>query len=255
MIRNFLKLFFHPIVLSRYFKETLLFCNKLDIKYREFTRYFLQFMMNSKDFFMYRNNMISLALKMSNYDDRLGGWIDDSCGIIIYIIVRHVKPEIVVETGVGPGGTTSFILKALEDNQKGELLSIDLPGYDDLVYPYIGKCGNLHIPKGLEVGWLVPPWLKHRHKLIIGNSKEKLPELLSNLGTSVDIFMHDSLHTDEHILFELNTVLPHMTNNGIMLCDDVNDYWSFAFVEFCKIQGFSYLVFNNRLGICRVCNN
>jgi cephalosporin hydroxylase len=144
--------------------------------------------------------------KRVSKNPKFGGWIDLPSGIILYTVTRKFKPEIVIETGVGPGASSAFILKALEDNKKGKLYSIDLPGNDAVVYPKLGKDFNIHIPEGFEVGWLIPNWLKHRHELIIGDSTVELPKLLLKLG-KVDVFLHDSLHTDEHVLFELNTVI------------------------------------------------
>jgi hypothetical protein len=39
-----------------------------------------------------------------------------------------VKPDKVVETGVYKGSSSAVTLQALEDNNKGKLFSIDLPG-------------------------------------------------------------------------------------------------------------------------------
>jgi len=44
-----------------------------------------------------------------------------------YMLCRLLRPEIVMETGVAYGVTSSLILKALEVNGKGVLHSIDLP--------------------------------------------------------------------------------------------------------------------------------
>ena len=44
-----------------------------------------------------------------------------------YVICRALRPRNVVETGVGSGVTTSFILQALAANGEGHLWSIDLP--------------------------------------------------------------------------------------------------------------------------------
>jgi predicted O-methyltransferase YrrM len=45
---------------------------------------------------------------------------------IFYILMRKIKPKIVVETGVSFGITSSFILQAMEENGFGTLYSIDL---------------------------------------------------------------------------------------------------------------------------------
>lgn len=203
----------------------------------------------SRKFYNYMKDAIETAHGICP-DPKFGGWMDFIHGFLIYSIVRHAKPTVVVETGVGPGGTSSFILKGLEDNGHGVLYSIDLPGNDAIVYPHLGKLFNIHVPEGYEVGWLVPPYLKHRWKLIIGDSQEKLPELLHSIK-NVDIFLHDSLHTDEHVLMEFETVLPYVSNNSVLLCDDVNEYWSLAFIRFCESKKIPYIRFNNRLGIAR----
>jgi hypothetical protein len=51
------------------------------------------------------------------------GGLPDFC----YIICRALRPRVVLETGVGSGVTTSFILQALAINDEGHLWSIDLP--------------------------------------------------------------------------------------------------------------------------------
>jgi hypothetical protein len=181
-------------------------------------------------------------------DPQLGGWIDFVSGALIYVLVRHVRPAVVIETGVGPGGTTAFILLALAHNDKGTLHSIDLPGSDAVVYPALGKAFNIHIPEGLETGWLVPPELRNRWELVVGDSRERLPEVLQAIDR-VDVFMHDSLHTDEHILMEFEAVLPHMNDRGLLLCDDVKELWSLAFLRLCDDLGLAHVRFKERLGV------
>src|SRR5215813_1387901 len=41
--------------------------------------------------------------QQSSQDPALGGWMNSKCGVLIYALLRWKKPEIVVETGVGPG--------------------------------------------------------------------------------------------------------------------------------------------------------
>jgi hypothetical protein len=92
---------------------------------------------------------------------------------------------------------------------------------------------------------LIKRFLKAPYKLIKFYRRAK-PVL--KLG-KVDVFLHDSLHTDEHVLFELNTVISYFKNSGVILCDDVNEYWTLAFIYFCKDRGIPYTIFNNRLGV------
>src|SRR5271156_5195455 len=56
-------------------------------------------------------------------------WNDGDPGLVraIWCLIRHLRPNHVVETGVARGFTSRFILEALERNGSGHLWSIDLP--------------------------------------------------------------------------------------------------------------------------------
>jgi hypothetical protein len=101
--------------------------------------------------------------------------------LVQYAAVRAFQPEMVVETGVANGVSSAYLLLALQLNGKGTLYSIELgdPRY---------------FPSGKTPGWVVPEWLKARWKMLIGDSRVLLPELLVKLG-AMDVFIHDSLHT------------------------------------------------------------
>lgn len=206
-------------------------------------------LLTDKQFWNHIDKVIEKA-KRSFPDPKLGGWMLGFPCFMLYPIIRLVRPEIVVETGVGPGGSSALILNALNKNRKGHLYSIDLPGYDAIIYPKMGRLYNIHVPPGNEVGWLVSPSLRERWSLLLGDSKEILPRLLTDLD-GIDVFLHDSLHTDEHIMFELECVFPRLKREGLLLCDDVNEYWSLAFIEFCKKNQLPYFVLSERLGIAK----
>ena len=145
-------------------------------------------------------------------------------GIYLYAVMRQLRPEVAVETGVANGFSTAFSLLALEQNGSGQLHSVDLPrevgrDYGEGTF-YEGE-GRAGIPSGSEPGWLIPPELKHRWTLILGRTQDKLPPLLDRLGT-VDSFMHDSEHSFECMWFEFNSAWPHLRPGGILVSDDVN---------------------------------
>jgi len=106
----------------------------------------------------------------------------------------------------------------MECNQKGSLHSIDV------------NDGSF-LPSGEQVGWIVPEWLRHRWTVHLGDARELLPQVLENLGT-LDIFVHDSLHTYDHMNFEYQQAYPHIRQGGILISDDV--LWNPAFPEFAR---------------------
>ena len=102
----------------------------------------------------------------------------------MYALIRVFKPQIVVETGVGAGMSSLFILRELDRNNDGKLISIDLPGYDKDFYPKIGKHYDTHVPEGLETGWLVCDSLRHRWSLVEGDARKVLPQVLKENDVS-----------------------------------------------------------------------
>jgi predicted O-methyltransferase YrrM len=135
--------------------------------------------------------------------------------LIQYAAVRASRPETIVETGVASGVSSAYLLLALERNQKGTLHSIENgdPSY---------------CPTGRAPGWIVPDRLRLRWQLHIGDAVSVLPKLFEKLG-EVDMFIHDSLHTYEHMKFELELAYPHTRKGGLLLADDA--LWNSAFVE------------------------
>ena len=131
-------------------------------------------------------------------------------GEALYCIVKLLKPDVVIETGVSAGVSTSYILRAMRDNKRGMLYSIDVPG-------------------DVESGILVPESLRDRWKLILGESKELLPSLLGRL-MQVDIFIHDSDHSYENMIFEFETTWPFIRAGGVLVSDDSDSNTSW--VEF-----------------------
>lgn len=136
-------------------------------------------------------------------------WNDGDAGLAraIWCLVRHTRPKKVVETGVGHGVTSRFILDALRLNGEGALWSIDLPPMDR----------DLRSRVGLAVG----PGHQARWTLIPGSTRRRLPKLLSKLG-EIDLFIHDSLHTERNVSFEMDRAWKTLAPNGALVVDDVD---------------------------------
>ncbi len=146
----------------------------------------------------------------------------------LYGLVRSLRPELVVETGVSSGESSAHLLAALEANGRGRLVSIDLPFFGEpglkLVPAVPGSEISIWdaspIPPGRESGWMVPDRLRGRWELRIGDARELLPQVLDELGP-IDLFFHDSLHTREHMLFEYGCAWPYLRRGGVLVSDDV----------------------------------
>jgi hypothetical protein len=163
----------------------------------------------------------------------IGGGVTKDEGIIFYTIVRLLEPNIVLETGVASGISSAYILSALEENKHGQLFSIDLPYKENKQYfsDYVKSGGRVLIPDDREPGWLIPEDLKKRWRLELGKSSEKLPPVIKNLPL-IDIFIHDSEHTYENMIWEFRTVWPYLKKEGLLLSHDIN--WNKAFSDFYK---------------------
>lgn len=123
-----------------------------------------------------------------------------------YVVCRLLEPDVVVETGVAYGVSSAFVLRALGENDRGVLHSVDLP-------PLRRKADRFW-------GIAVPGALRGRWKLHRGSSRRILPELLEETGT-VDLFVHDSLHTHRNMRREFEVVWPRLRTGGVVMADDV----------------------------------
>ena len=164
------------------------------------------------------------------------GHADDFDVLMLYLLGRVKKPEVIIETGVASGRSSAAILEALRENGRGRLFSVDLPKfYDGQPELYLTKEGRTEhsgfIPKGKQPGWLVPQELRKQWSLILGDSKVELPKLMSQVGKT-EIFYHDSEHSYDSMMCEFQTVWPFIPAGGILLSDDVR--WNDAFKDFVE---------------------
>jgi predicted O-methyltransferase YrrM len=137
--------------------------------------------------------------------------------LVQYATVRALRPKVVLETGIAGGVSTTYLLLALDRNGDGVLHSV-------------GDQNPAFLPPGRRPGWIVPEKLASRWTLHLGKAEDLLPNLAQHLSP-IDIFIHDSLHTHEHMLFEFRTAYPRLRPGGLLLSDDV--LWNSAFAQFC----------------------
>jgi len=141
--------------------------------------------------------------------------LDNKSGLLLYALCRIIQPEVIVETGVAYGLSSMYILQALHDNKKGTLYSID-----STFSPWQSK---------ETIGGAIPNHLKDRWRFVFGSSSEELIKVLNSLK-SIDIFIHDSLHTYKNMTCEFDTAWPFIKKGGLLISDDIGD--NNAFYEF-----------------------
>jgi predicted O-methyltransferase YrrM len=145
-------------------------------------------------------------------------------GALLYLIVRAQRPETILETGVRPGYSTAWLLAALEANGTGELTSLG-PG------PTAGRSAGVH---EVVVGQFVPPPLRARWTLALGNTEDRLREILARSGP-LDLFFYDNGPDATRARFELHAAWERLSPHGILLSHhiDASPAWS----AFCRSQG------------------
>jgi hypothetical protein len=148
-----------------------------------------------------------------------GGWddADPALAATVWCVTRHLRPRVVVETGVARGLTARLVLEALQRNGGGQLWSVDLPPKE----PGLAD----------QTGAAVPPQLRDHWTLLLGASRDRLPGLAGELSARklpIGLFIHDSLHTGRNVRFELDWVWPRLAADGVAIVDDVEQNAAFA---------------------------
>lgn len=134
----------------------------------------------------------------------------------LYIIIRLRQPDVVVETGVFDGLSSSYILAAMSFNDRGELYSIDINSSEQF-------------PGDHNAGWVVPERYSTRWNLIYDDAQTRLPELTNEI--IFDMFLHDSLHESDHMRFEFEMAIEGLRPGGLLLSDNSrfnNEFWQVA---------------------------
>ena len=197
-------------------------------------------------FSKWSSRLESVVSSVQNGNDGQGG-ISFEDGKILYGLVRALKPDYVIETGVAAGVSTSFFGAALIENGRGRLFSVELPpevsGHRALAD------GSVYAWHEYGVGWAIPDEIKHalgdRHRLILQDVRTALPSLLNELPY-VDIFFHDDLHTPDHMYWEYDAVWPTLSPRGVLISDDANHGW----IKFCVERGLNETAFHNVDRLC-----
>ena len=119
--------------------------------------------------------------------------------IMIYALVRGLRPVRALEIGVRWGGSARIITNAMEDNGEGRLV-----GVDPQVETFRAKPRDLH----------------GRYELIRGYSPEVIPRAIESLGGPADFVFIDALHTHDAVLADFRGVMPHLAAGAHILVHD-----------------------------------
>lgn len=119
--------------------------------------------------------------------------------VMLYALVRGLKPLRALEIGVRWGGSARIITNAMQENGIGQLMGID-------PYPEAFRASDKE--------------LHQRYKLVRGYSPDKTADAVEYLGGKVDFVLIDGLHTHDAVLADLRGVLPHLSIGSHILLHD-----------------------------------
>lgn len=120
--------------------------------------------------------------------------------VMLYALVRGLRPERVLEIGVRWGGGARIVSAALEDTGgPGRAIGID---------------------PATEAFRVRPRELFGRYELVRGYSPGAIPEAVAKLGGEVDLAIIDAMHTHDHALADFRGVAPHLAAGGHVLLHD-----------------------------------
>ena len=163
---------------------------------------------------------------------------------LAYLVVRLSRPEVIVETGTFGGILSSFVLRALEDNGAGRLVSLDLPAHRP-----IPRAIDIALPAGHGPGFLIPDALRHRLELVEGDARTELLPLLARVGTPA-VYVYDSLQTYRHMMFEFRAASRALCAGGVLLAN--NAFVTPAFWRFTRSRHLPLLFVGGDFGITRL---
>ena len=120
--------------------------------------------------------------------------------IMLYALIRGLRPDRVLEIGVRWGGGARIIAAALEDSGgPGRAVGID------------------PAPEAFRVN---PRDLFGRYELLRGYSPGPIPDAVAKIGGPLDLVIIDAMHTHDHVLADFEGALPHVAIGGHILLHD-----------------------------------
>jgi predicted O-methyltransferase YrrM len=134
--------------------------------------------------------------------------VGDETSALLYALVRAARPTQVVEVGVADGRSSAVILAALDANDHGTLVSVDIA-------EEVGGAARGHPRWELRI---------HQPRTAVG----QLERLLA-ARRPIDLFFHDGSHRYADQYAEYALAIGALRRGGLLVSDDVDA--TFAFLD------------------------
>lgn len=128
---------------------------------------------------------------------------------LLYFLTRLHQPQVILETGVAAGWSTTAILAAIKANGHGHLYSSDFPYF------------RIADPERY-IAYLVPEELKGPWTLHIEGDRRNLDRILVP-GLAVDLCHYDSDKSRPGREWFARRVAPHLSPSAVWVWDDISD--------------------------------
>ncbi len=145
---------------------------------------------------------------------------------LLHWLVRLLRPETVLETGVASGASSRAILEGLHTNGAGHLFSSDLS----------------HVIPSEHAGLCVDPEMRGRWTLLHEGDRKNIPRLLASAG-SIDLVHYDSAKDPNEMRWVLSQTAPLLTSSAVVVLDDVNRHGLMQ--ELVQTTDQSWFIFRN----------
>lgn len=139
--------------------------------------------------------------------------VEEETSVLLYLLVRRLRPSLVIEVGVGNGHSSFIILRALRQNNEGVLYSFDIE-------PRAG--GLVGEPEGAH--WRFRPVTRRHAATSLARQVLKLP--------AAGLCFHDAGHSYLAQRFDFKLLWEQLASDGVLVCDDVDA--SYALIDFCR---------------------
>ncbi len=146
-------------------------------------------------------------------------YIEIDAPLELYALVRILRPRHVVEVGVSSGVSSGYLLEGLQRNRRGTLHSIDLPSFPPRSSTGTRtSAGSWTLPPGRTSGWAVPPSLRPRWDLRLGDKRDVLPRLAEQVP-EIDLVVYDVPHEDTASFAEFRALDRRMSAGSVAIVD------------------------------------